>query len=82
MPPTINKRTGLTLLCILEENEDDNNKEHMTKEEKSVVKVVTKIWDDDGNLAFVVYRKKGQPLKIIDRQSLHRETVFKSIGKG
>eukprot|EP00957_Ditylum_brightwellii_P045981 3488041-Ditylum_brightwellii.AAC.2 len=93
MLPTINKRTGLTLPCILEEDEDDDNdKEHMTKDERNVVKVVAKpsfpfldmwmIWGNDGNLAFRVYRKEGQALKYVDRQSLHRETVFTSIGKG
>eukprot|EP00957_Ditylum_brightwellii_P024244 1828809-Ditylum_brightwellii.AAC.1 len=64
----------------------------MTKDERNTVKVVAKpsfpflnmqmFWDDDGNLAFVVYRKERQALKYIDRQNLHRETVFKSIGKG
>eukprot|EP00957_Ditylum_brightwellii_P149795 11407789-Ditylum_brightwellii.AAC.1 len=38
-------------------------------------------WDNDGNLAFGVYRKEGQALKYVGRQSLHREMVFKSIGK-
>eukprot|EP00957_Ditylum_brightwellii_P039589 2994871-Ditylum_brightwellii.AAC.2 len=41
-PPTIDKRTGLALPCILEEDEDDNDKEHMTKDERDVVKVVAK----------------------------------------
>eukprot|EP00957_Ditylum_brightwellii_P070392 5347880-Ditylum_brightwellii.AAC.1 len=63
----------------------------MSKNERNAVKVVAKpsslflnmrmFWDDDGNLAFGVYRKEGQALKYVDRQSLHRETVFKSIGK-
>eukprot|EP00957_Ditylum_brightwellii_P040058 3031160-Ditylum_brightwellii.AAC.2 len=92
MPPTIKDKTGLTLLCILEEDEEDNNKEHMTKEEKNVVNVVAKpsfpfldmrmFVDKEGNLEFGVYRKEGQALKYVDRQSLHRETVLKSIGKG
>eukprot|EP00957_Ditylum_brightwellii_P087452 6657029-Ditylum_brightwellii.AAC.1 len=92
MPPTINKRTGSTLPCILEEDENDNNEEHITKDEMNAVKVVAKpsfpfldmqmFWDEEGNLAFEVYRKEGQSLKYLYRQSLHRETVFKSIDKG
>eukprot|EP00957_Ditylum_brightwellii_P054514 4130249-Ditylum_brightwellii.AAC.1 len=89
---TINKRTGLTLPCILEENKGNNDKEHMTKDERNAMKVVAKpsfpfldmqmLWNDDGNLAFGVYRKEGQAVKYIDSQSLRRETVFKLIGKG
>eukprot|EP00957_Ditylum_brightwellii_P057046 4323844-Ditylum_brightwellii.AAC.1 len=67
---TINKRTGLTLPCILEEDDNnDDNKEHITKDKRNAVKVVAKsslpflnmrmFWDNDGNLAFGVYRKEG-----------------------
>eukprot|EP00957_Ditylum_brightwellii_P109595 8359203-Ditylum_brightwellii.AAC.1 len=62
------------------------------KEGKAAVKVVTKdhfpfldmkiFWNNEGNLEFKVYQKKGQALKCVDKQSLHRQTVFKSISKG
>eukprot|EP00957_Ditylum_brightwellii_P042737 3235917-Ditylum_brightwellii.AAC.1 len=40
------------------------------------------LWDKEGNLEFNVYQKKGQAMKYIDKQSLHRQPVFKSISKG
>eukprot|EP00957_Ditylum_brightwellii_P208869 15359327-Ditylum_brightwellii.AAC.1 len=79
---------------ILEEDEedgDDEEEDELTKEGKAAVKVVAKdhflfldmklLWDIKGNLEFKVYRKKGQALKYDDKQSLHRQSVFKSISK-
>eukprot|EP00957_Ditylum_brightwellii_P179006 13635201-Ditylum_brightwellii.AAC.1 len=40
------------------------------------------LWDKEGNLYFKAYRKKGQALKYVDKQSLHMQSVFKSISKG
>eukprot|EP00957_Ditylum_brightwellii_P193414 14727219-Ditylum_brightwellii.AAC.1 len=72
---TINKRTGLTLPCILEEDEEDNNnKKHMTKDKRNAMKVAAKpsfpfldmqmFWDNDGNLAFEVYRNERASFKV------------------
>eukprot|EP00957_Ditylum_brightwellii_P117613 8970462-Ditylum_brightwellii.AAC.1 len=32
-----------------------------------------------GNLLFQVYKKEGQQLKYVDRQSMHRPSTFRSI---
>eukprot|EP00957_Ditylum_brightwellii_P210360 15364878-Ditylum_brightwellii.AAC.1 len=69
MPPTTKDKTGSTLPYIVEEDDDNDNKEHMTKEEENVVKVMAKpsfpfldmklLWDEEGNLEFGTYRKEG-----------------------
>ena len=93
MPPPRKKQQS-ALPMILEEDEedgDDEEEDELTKEGKAAVKVVAKdhflfldmklLWDIKGNLEFKVYRKKGQALKYDDKQSLHRQSVFKSISK-
>eukprot|EP00957_Ditylum_brightwellii_P131745 10047225-Ditylum_brightwellii.AAC.1 len=86
-PPTINKRTGLTLPCILEKDEDNNNdNENMTKDERNVVKVVAKpsfpfldmrmFGDNDGNLAFGVYRKEGLTFVMEKNKSMTIDKLY------
>eukprot|EP00957_Ditylum_brightwellii_P130209 9932786-Ditylum_brightwellii.AAC.1 len=76
--PLLKNKPQLTLLSILEE-EDDNKEEEveLTNEGKAAVKVATKdnfsfldmklLWDKEGNLEFKVYQKKGQALKYVDK---------------
>ena len=75
-----------------DENGEDDEEDELTKEGKAAVTTVAKdhfpfldmkmLWDNEGDLKFEVYRKKGQALKYVDKQSLHRQSVFKSISKG
>eukprot|EP00957_Ditylum_brightwellii_P158045 12030788-Ditylum_brightwellii.AAC.1 len=66
MPPSKDK-PQLTLPMILEEDNDNKEEEvELTKEGKVVVK--------EGNPEFKVYQKKGQALKYVDKQSLHRQS--------